>query len=50
MSNVVEINGPNPEQITIDNLVSQISVIKQQIEQDKQKIFDDEKLDRKSTR
>lgn len=44
MTNVIDLNGVSPEQQMIDSLVNQVSTIKQQIEQDRQKIRDDEEL------
>lgn len=47
MTNVIGINGISPEQHLIDNLTTQISSIKQQIEQDRTKIRSDEDLSTK---
>jgi hypothetical protein len=44
MSNIIELKAPDVEQVAIDNLVTQINGIKQQIEQDKRKIKDDEAI------
>lgn len=47
MTNVIELNGQSPEQQMIDNLMIQINSLKQQIEQDRQKIKNDEELSTK---
>tara|TARA_R110000868_G_C10934382_1_gene766591 strand:- start:212 stop:1987 length:1776 start_codon:yes stop_codon:yes gene_type:complete len=44
MNNIIELKAPDVEQVAIDNLVTQINSIKQQIEQDKRKIKDDETI------
>lgn len=44
MTNIIELNGVSPEQLMIDSLTSQISSLKQQLENDKKKIIEDTKL------
>ena len=44
MTNVVQLNGPDMEQLKIDEMLRQISTLKQQLEDDKRKIIEDTKL------
>lgn len=44
MTNVIELHGVSPEQQMIDKLVAEIQVLRQQLDQDRQKIIEDTKL------
>lgn len=44
MTNVIELNGGNPDSQLIDTLAREVSQLKQQLSNDKQKIVDDTKL------
>ena len=44
MSNIIELTGPTPEQQMIDSLTTQINILRQQLNDDKNKITEDTRL------